>query len=124
MDWVKKGSVSKDKLPDLWRYFSDVVGPSHWGLSSSEWPSGLTQKASEADADEQSGDLAGDQSSSAMKLVEETLAKNAEILASQIQGILGPYEIGVADLLGSREACVAVIEDALGRVAERRRKTG
>ena len=35
-DWVKKGSISKDKLPELWRYFSDVVGPEHWGLSS--WP--------------------------------------------------------------------------------------
>lgn len=35
-DWVKKGSISKDKLPELWRYFSDVVGPEHWGLSA--WP--------------------------------------------------------------------------------------
>jgi len=41
-DWVKKGAVSKDKLPELWRYFSDVVGPEHWGLTKSEWPAGLT----------------------------------------------------------------------------------
>ena len=41
-DWVKKGSVAKDKLPELWRYFSDVAGPEHWGLSESEWPAGLT----------------------------------------------------------------------------------
>lgn len=33
-DWIKKGSISKDKLPELWRYFSDVVGPEHWGISS------------------------------------------------------------------------------------------
>lgn len=32
-DWIKKGSISKDKLPTLWDYFSDVVGPEHWGLS-------------------------------------------------------------------------------------------
>ncbi|HCM63751.1 MAG TPA: hypothetical protein DIT05_14600 [Morganella sp. (in: Bacteria)] len=31
-DWIKKGSISKEKLPELWRYFSDVVGPDHWGL--------------------------------------------------------------------------------------------
>lgn len=31
-DWIKKGSISKDKLPELWSYFSDVVGPEHWGL--------------------------------------------------------------------------------------------
>lgn len=35
-DWIKKGSISKDKLPELWRYFSDVVGPGHWGLD--RWP--------------------------------------------------------------------------------------
>lgn len=35
-DWFKKGSISKDKLPELWRYFSDVAGPEHWGLA--EWP--------------------------------------------------------------------------------------
>lgn len=33
-DWIKKGSISKDKLPELWSYFSDVVGPEHWGLAS------------------------------------------------------------------------------------------
>ena len=32
-DWIKKGAISKDKLPELWRYFSDVVGREHWGLS-------------------------------------------------------------------------------------------
>lgn len=40
-DWVKKGSISKDKLPELWHYFSDVVGPEHWGLA--EWPCVLKQ---------------------------------------------------------------------------------
>jgi len=40
-DWIKKGSISKDKLPELWRYFSDVAGPEHWGLEA--WPnSGMT----------------------------------------------------------------------------------
>lgn len=42
-DWVKKGSVAKDKLPELWRYFSDVVGPDHWGMTNEEWPSGLLE---------------------------------------------------------------------------------
>jgi len=31
-DWIKKGSISKDKLEKLWAYFSDVVGPEHWGM--------------------------------------------------------------------------------------------
>lgn len=31
-DWIKRGTISKDKLFDLFDYFSDVVGPEHWGL--------------------------------------------------------------------------------------------
>lgn len=42
-DWVKRGTIDKAKLPGLWRYFADVVEPSHWGLDrlppSSEGPS-------------------------------------------------------------------------------------
>ena len=40
-DWIKKGSICKSRLSDLWRYFSDVAGPSHWGMTPDEWPSGL-----------------------------------------------------------------------------------
>jgi len=39
--WIKRGTVSKDKLPELWRYFSEVAGPGHWGMTPAEWPSGL-----------------------------------------------------------------------------------
>jgi transcriptional regulator with XRE-family HTH domain len=39
-DWMNKGTVSKDKLPALWKYFDDVVGPEHWGLDTfPRWPS-------------------------------------------------------------------------------------
>lgn len=40
-DWIKKGTIGKDKLPELWAYFSDVVGPEHWGLSA--FPQGSYQ---------------------------------------------------------------------------------
>ena len=44
VDWVKKGSISKDKLPKLWKYFSDVVGPEHGGLTkASGQPAWLTR---------------------------------------------------------------------------------
>lgn len=33
-DWVKRGTISKARLPQLWDYFRDVVGPEHWGLDS------------------------------------------------------------------------------------------
>lgn len=32
-DWIKKGSISKDKLPKLWDYFSDVVRPRTLGTN-------------------------------------------------------------------------------------------
>lgn len=42
-DWVKKGSIGKEKLPELFRYFADVVGFEHWGLTKDEWPLGLSE---------------------------------------------------------------------------------
>ncbi|MBF6987223.1 S24 family peptidase [Cupriavidus sp. IK-TO18] len=31
-DWVKYGRIAKERINDLVAYFSDVVGPDHWGL--------------------------------------------------------------------------------------------
>lgn len=33
-DWVRRGTIGKEKLPQLWAYFSGVVGPAHWGLEN------------------------------------------------------------------------------------------
>lgn len=33
-DWIRRGTIDKAKLPALWQYFSDVVGPEHWGLTT------------------------------------------------------------------------------------------
>jgi len=41
-DWVKKGAIAKERLPELWRYFEDVAGPEHWGMTVDEWPAGLS----------------------------------------------------------------------------------
>ncbi|MGS1116891.1 hypothetical protein [Castellaniella sp. UC4442_H9] len=50
VDWVKKGSIAKERLPALWAYFADVVGPQHWGLTENEWPSGLSARMRNEDA--------------------------------------------------------------------------
>ncbi|MHB9798454.1 hypothetical protein ACYCAX_11650 [Pseudomonas sp. MT3] len=34
--WVKNGRIDKSKLIDVMKYFSDVVGPEHWGLNPAE----------------------------------------------------------------------------------------
>lgn len=34
-DWIERGTIGKDKLIEMFGYFSDVVEPSHWGLSNS-----------------------------------------------------------------------------------------
>lgn len=33
--WVKNGRISKDTLAEVITYFSDAVGPEHWGLDNS-----------------------------------------------------------------------------------------
>lgn len=45
-DWIKHGRVGKQHLNELVAYFSDVVGPEHWGLK----PGGLAAPASNDDA--------------------------------------------------------------------------
>lgn len=35
-DWIHRGTISKEKLPKLWAYFGDVVGPEHWGLNGDQ----------------------------------------------------------------------------------------
>lgn len=35
-DWIKRGTVSKRHLTELWAYFSDVVGPEHWGITDTK----------------------------------------------------------------------------------------
>lgn len=42
-DWIRRGTIGKEKLPKLWAFFSDVVGPEHWGLASSDQHQGLWQ---------------------------------------------------------------------------------
>lgn len=31
-DWIKRGTIGKDKLEELWAFFADVAGPEHWGM--------------------------------------------------------------------------------------------
>lgn len=37
-DWIKRGTIDKAKLADLWAYFADVVGPEHWGMPADRHP--------------------------------------------------------------------------------------
>lgn len=37
-DWIKYGRVSKKHLDKMFKYFSDVVGPEHWGIESRKTP--------------------------------------------------------------------------------------
>lgn len=43
-DWIKRGTIDKGKLPALWAYFSDTVGPEHWGLTSFPGAGASTQQ--------------------------------------------------------------------------------
>jgi hypothetical protein len=35
-DWFNRGSIDKGKLQELFRYFSDVVTPDHWGITKED----------------------------------------------------------------------------------------
>lgn len=50
--WVKNGRIDKSKLMDVIAYFSDVVGPEHWGLR----PGFTYENLEEADEDQANQD--------------------------------------------------------------------
>jgi len=87
-DWVKKGSISKDKIPELFRYFSDVVGHKHWGLTADEWPAGLSLSAKK---DRQRGNV-------------EALFKNTDRLSGLLKDLVivakAMNERGQIELIG------------------------
>lgn len=49
--WVKNGRIDKSKLMDVIAYFSDVVGPEHWGLRAGFSYESLPDVSSETDAE-------------------------------------------------------------------------
>lgn len=55
-DWVKYGRIAKERINDLVAYFSDVVGPEHWGLDFAQVNPAATERP---------GDKVGEQTSSA-----------------------------------------------------------
>jgi transcriptional regulator with XRE-family HTH domain len=62
-DWVRRGTIDKEKLIDLIAFFAPVVGPEHWGL-----PPGATALAQVARS---AGDPLGD----ALTIVGDALAR-------------------------------------------------
>lgn len=44
-DWIKRGTIDKARLDELFIYFSSVVGPEHWGIArkaKQHWPTSLS----------------------------------------------------------------------------------
>jgi hypothetical protein len=50
--WVKNGRIDKSKLMDVIAYFSDVVGPEHWGLRQGFTYESLPDVATDLSAEE------------------------------------------------------------------------
>ncbi len=44
-DMKNFGRIDKKHLPALWKFFSDVVGPEHWGIQQYPWHEDLKNKA-------------------------------------------------------------------------------
>lgn len=59
-DWMKKGTISKGKLDDLFDFFSDVVGDEHWGLKTKITPATETDTAGKVGVVKGVSDIPGD----------------------------------------------------------------
>lgn len=72
--WVKNGRIDKSKLMDVIAYFSDVVGPEHWGLRA-----GFSYESLPDATTEPVAELAP---TSAAEMVRAMLAKQGKNLSS------------------------------------------
>lgn len=127
-DWVNRGTIAKEKLPELWRYFADVVGPEHWGLTPG-WTD--TQPANEGPRDAGAPALQAHQLSHTTEtfpptITWEQLAMPATLLPDEFQLVLiddamAPLApAGVRVKFDRRRAPVpgdaVLLRDAAGRV--------
>jgi hypothetical protein len=98
-DWVKKGAVAKDKLPELWRYFADVVDYNHWGMTKDEWPAGLVEASPKK--------MAG------MHTINQSVARYGDDTAEVIQIMLEVSSERRRDILGV--ARLALTQDRIDK---------
>ncbi|WP_052765578.1 hypothetical protein [Pandoraea apista] len=104
-DWKKRGTISKEKLPELWRYFSDVVGPEHWGLKelpadsgSASTPDSTSEQPSVWDAYERADD--------ATRAIVDAILGVGKVppwLDATAHGILNVWKASAAKLLHERK---------------------
>ncbi|WP_407597085.1 helix-turn-helix transcriptional regulator [Pseudomonas aeruginosa] len=84
--WVKNGRIDKSKLMDVIAYFSDVVGPEHWGLRPGFSYENL-EEANEDSPDQRSND-GQSMASSAADMVRQMLATKGKSLSEDARSRL------------------------------------
>lgn len=84
--WVKNGRIDKSKLMDVIAYFSDVVGPEHWGLRPGFSYENL-EEANEDSPGQRSND-GQSMASSAADMVRQMLATKGKSLSKDARSRL------------------------------------
>lgn len=79
--WVKNGRIDKSKLMDVIAYFSDVVGPEHWGLRPGFSYENLDETNEESSV--QGGNDGRSLTSSAADMVRQMLATKGKSLSEE-----------------------------------------
>lgn len=85
--WVKNGRIDKSKLMDVIAYFSDVVGPEHWGLRPGFSYENL-EVTSEDSSSAQDSDNGHSLASSAADMVRQMLATKGKSLSEDARARL------------------------------------
>lgn len=84
--WVKNGRIDKSKLMDVIAYFSDVVGPEHWGLRPGFSYENL--EVTNDDSSAQDGNDGRSLGSSAADMVRQMLATKGKSLSEDARARL------------------------------------
>lgn len=106
-DWIKKGTISKDKLPELWAYFSDVVTSEHWGLASASSPASLNVRKTGADDGGQASPCAIGRT---VALMEQMTLVEREMLYGHVETFFAQSSIvKAADLSAKTRAIISFL---------------
>lgn len=115
-DWIKNGTIRKDRFLALVGYFSDVVEPSHWGMDPQEAKAAInlyaTSQRAEQKSSEQFSTYAADARQSFSELGQKLNDKQRYALRQAVLALFsGPGASHVLD----RDQVLALLADHLYR---------
>lgn len=123
-EWLKFGRIGKKHIPQLVEWFSDVVGPEHWGLPASWVAHAVDAESSEPLDEAQSAEAFTDSDRELLQEVKEML--DVPALAQKFDAMRAEYAtaMAMAERLLQRRNETTRQQDLLGALIDEQKSAG